>query len=68
MPLRMPVFPLCRVPKNRHDLGVIDVCELTTLMPEEEPESPAEGRSQWKRSFPNVDERTEDAPRGERRE
>jgi hypothetical protein len=45
-----------------------DACGLANLTPEEEPESPAEVRSQRKRCLPSVDERTEDAPRGEQRE
>jgi hypothetical protein len=34
----------------------IDACGFATLMPEEEPESPGEVRSQSKRCLPSVDE------------
>ena len=39
-----------------HGGSFIDPCGLGTLMPEEEPESPEEVRSQRRRSLPNVDE------------
>src|SRR5580700_3764583 len=39
-----------------HGGSFIDRCGLGTLMPEEEPESPEEVRSQCRRSLPNADE------------
>jgi len=51
-----------------HGGRFIDPCGLGTLMPEEEPESPEEVRSQCTRFLECVDEGTQDAPRGERRE
>jgi hypothetical protein len=53
LPLRTLVSPSA---ESRHDLGFIDVCGLASLKPEEEPESRAEVRSQWRQRLPSVGE------------